>query len=113
MSPVKPMHVQYAEGFQHQSLGYALLHPSSTERLHPGVCGYFDDEGDWKTIVDIPQIKDGEVAALGDLKFVPLDNIPPLPQPTVMRWEPKCSADVEFTKVDGDASAAYVVSLIN
>lgn len=107
------MHIQYAEGFENQSLGYALLHPCSTERLHPGVCGYFDGQGDWKTIVDIPQIKDGEVAVLGDLKFAPLDTIPPLPPPITMRWEPKCSADVEFTKVDADASAGYVVQLVN
>lgn len=109
MSPVKPLYVQYAEGFENQSLGYALLHPCSTERLHPGVCGYFDAQGDWKTIVDIPQIKKGEAAALGDLKFSPLDNIPALPPPNMMRWEPKCSADVEFTKVDADASAGYVL----
>ena len=48
------LHLRYNKAFLAKSLGYALLHPPTTEILHVGVCGYFDGEGDWKTIVDIP-----------------------------------------------------------
>jgi hypothetical protein len=104
MAPSKRMHLQYAEAFEDQALGYGLLHPASTERLHPGVCGYFDEDGDWKTIVDIPRIIDGQVNALGDLHFTTLDEVPTLPSPMSMRWEPKCSAAVSYTKVSQSAS---------
>ena len=103
MAPSKRMHLQYAEAFNDQALGYGLIHPVSTERLHPGVCGYFDDDGDWKTIVDIPKI-DGQVKALGDLHFTPLDEVPALPSPTSMRWEPKCSSTVSYTKDSASTS---------
>jgi hypothetical protein len=107
------MHLQYAEAFEDQALGYGLLHPASTERLHPGVCGYFDEDGDWKTIVDIPRIIDGQVKALGDLRFTTLDEVPTLPSPMSMRWEPKCSAAVSYTKVSQSASIGYIVNIMN
>src|SRR5580692_9603574 len=69
MAPSKPLHMLYAQGFQYDSLGYGLLHPCSSDRLLPGVCGYFDEEGDWRTIVDIVTIAPGKPSALGDLQL--------------------------------------------
>jgi hypothetical protein len=108
MAPDERMHIQYAKAFENHSLGYALLHPCPIERLHPGVCGYFDKEGDWRTIVDIPQIKDEKDQPLGDLKFSSIDSIPPLPAPNFVRWEPKCSYDVTINKGHADTSAGYI-----
>jgi hypothetical protein len=99
------MHIMYAEAFQGESLGYGLLHPCSSDRLHPGVCGYFDEEGDWRTIVDIPQIGEGKPSALGDLQLSPLESVPTLPPPEVVRWEPKSSSDVSTSKTSASATA--------
>jgi len=101
------MHIRYAQEFEDQSLGHALLHPSSTLRLHPGVCGYFDDEGDWRTIVDIPKIKTEVSTKPEDLNFTSLEGTPVLPEAITMNWEPKCSSDVKYHKVDAKASAGY------
>jgi len=111
MAPSKSLDVQYAEAFNDQALGHALLHPCPTERLHPGVCGYFDEDGDWRTIVDIPLLKDGKGASIDSLKFSSLDDTPVLPPSTVMRWEPKCSNNVQYTKVKADVSAKYFPSI--
>jgi hypothetical protein len=48
------LHLRYNKAFLAKSLRYAHLHLPTMEILHVGVCGYFDGEGDWKTIVDIP-----------------------------------------------------------
>ena len=100
------MHLRYNKAFEEQALGYALLHPASTDRIHPGVCGYFDGEGDWKTIVDIPQIK-----ALTDEKrkwFAPMDDLPPVPRGPPVRWEPKIASNMTYTKESADASSKSV-----
>jgi hypothetical protein len=105
MAPSKPLHMLYAQGFQSDSLGYGLLHPCWSDRLHPGVCGYFDEEGDWRTIVDIVTIAPGKPSALGDLQLSPLESIPDLPPSELVRWEPKCSADVTTSKESASSSA--------
>jgi len=104
MAPSKPLHVLYAQEFQNESLGYGLLHPCSSDRLHPGVCGYFDEEGDFRTIVDILQIEPGKPSALGDLQLSPLESTPSLPPPEVLHWEPKSSSDVSSSKNSGSGS---------
>lgn len=38
------------------SQGFALYKPWESKWLKPGMCGFFDAEGDWNTIVDITQI---------------------------------------------------------
>ena len=100
----KRMHLRYNNAFEEQALGYALLHPLSTDRLHPGVCGYFDADGDWKTIVDIPKIKD----TYGKRKswFIPLEeDLAPVPRGPPVRWEPKVSSDMTYEKQTADVSA--------
>lgn len=96
-------HVRYAAEFGELSLGLALLHPCTTSRLHPGVCGYFDDQGDFKTIVDIPQIKTQVSVDPDEYEFTSLDDQLKLPEPTVMRWEPKVSSNVTLNKDTGEA----------
>jgi len=97
------LHIRYAQEFSDLSLGTALLHPPSKGRLHPGVCGYFDSDGDFKTIVDIPQIKMEVSTDLNESKFTSLDQQVQLPEPEVMNWEPKTSS--KMTVDNDDASA--------
>ena len=100
------MHLRYNKAFQEQALGYALLHPAPTDRVHPGVCGYFDGEGDWKTIVDIPQIK----ASKDEKKkwFARIDDLSPVPRGPSVRWEPKISSNMTYIKESADASSKSV-----
>jgi len=98
-----PMHVRYAEEFADLSLGLGLLHPCVKSRLHPGVCGYFDDQGDFKTIVDIPQIKTKVGLEPDDFNFTSLDSHPELPEPEILRWDPKVSSKVSVSKDKGEA----------
>jgi hypothetical protein len=105
MTTHKPLHIRYAEAFEELSLGHAILHPCSTDTLRPGVCGYFDDDGDWKSIVDIPRLVDDINKMPKDLKFIPADNIPPL-SPIFIEWDPKCSSDVSYGNAGEESSAA-------
>jgi hypothetical protein len=103
-----PLHVRYAQEFAHLSLGLALLHPCSETRLHPGVCGYFDEEGDFKTIVDIPKIKTEVSVTPDEMEFTSLDSKVELPEPTTMQWEPKVSSKVTVDKDSGEARFALI-----
>lgn len=102
------LHLRYNKAFQDKSLGYALLHPPGTERVHVGVCGYFDGEGDWKTIVDIPKLKDLKCEKEG--WFRPIDVLPAVPRGPPVRWEPKVASDMTVTKESADGSAKFVPS---
>lgn len=97
------MNLHYNKAFQEQALGYALLHPPPTELLHLGVCGYFDGEGDWKTIVDIPKLKD--LKSVKEGWFKPIDDLAPVPRGPPVRWEPKVSSDMTYIKNSADGSA--------
>ena len=101
------MYVRYSEELLDQGLGHGLLHPSTSERLHVGVCGYFDEEGDWKTIVDIPMLATDKNANPSDLKFTTLSGVPVLPEPTIVQWEPKCSLDVSSHKIGATTDLGY------
>ena len=107
MASPKPMYIRYAEAFADQSLGHALLHPCPTNRLYPGVCGYFDVEGDWHTILDIPDLENELKMLPPELKFTTLEDCPPIPPSGLIVWEPKCSADVTYSKFEEQASATY------
>lgn len=94
--------IRYAEEFNKLSLGHGLLHPCPASRLHPGVVGYYDDDGDWKTILDLSTLKKEDGS-----KYTAIENLPPPPSEPPARWEMKCSSDVTQTHVKTDAGAGY------
>ena len=98
--------IRYAEAFDKLALGHPILHPCSTVRLHPGVVGYYDDDGDWKTIVDLPNMTKEEQG-----KYTRIKDFPLLPSSPPIRWEMKCSSDVTQEHVKTDAGAGYISSL--
>lgn len=103
----KQMYIQYAEAFADQSLGHALLHPCPTSRLHPGVVGYFDSEGDWHTIINLIDLENELKTLPSELKFTTLDEVPPPSPSGMITWEPKCSANVTYDKLEEQAAATY------
>jgi len=92
--------IRYAGAFDKLSLGHGILHPCPASRLHPGVVGYYDDDGDWKTIVDLSTLTKDTAG-----KYTAIENLPALPSDPPTRWEMKCSSDVTQTHVKTDADA--------
>jgi hypothetical protein len=45
--------VVYHKCFENASEGHALYKPFSALELKPGICGYFNHSGDWRTIQDL------------------------------------------------------------
>lgn len=48
----------YVECFSGQAEGWPLYHPIKSTALKPGMCGYFDVDGVWQTIVDLTDPND-------------------------------------------------------
>jgi hypothetical protein len=48
----------YVECFRGQAEGWPLYHPIKSTALKPGMCGYFDVDGMWQTIVDLTDPED-------------------------------------------------------
>ncbi len=53
MSREKDWDVIFAKCFQYQPEGWAFWKKVASRRLRPGMCGYFDEQGDWQLIVDV------------------------------------------------------------
>ena len=106
----EPMHIRYAKAFSNLSLGRALYHPCPKSTLHLGVCGYFDHQGDWKTIVDI--VKMDLTAAPADLKLTSLNPVPSVTPPSVSQWDPICSKNVAYEKLENSAQVGYDILLM-
>ncbi|KAJ5552383.1 hypothetical protein N7494_001761 [Penicillium frequentans] len=49
--PDYDLHKQYAKCMIKRSEGHALYRNVSAEKLKPGTCGYFDNDGDWQVIL--------------------------------------------------------------
>src|SRR5204862_760323 len=53
MSNRKRLDVLYSEQLQNHPEGHALYKKFSAAKIRPGICGYFDSDGDWKQILDM------------------------------------------------------------
>lgn len=99
------LHEVYAQQMQNHSEGYAIYHPETTSTLRPGICGYFNDHGDWTPIVDL---SDSE--ALNKAGYAALDAVlvkAALRPPAV--WGPKASFGVRHKDVEAAFGASSVV----
>lgn len=101
----EPMHIRYAKAFADLSLGRALYHPCPKSTLHLGVLGYFDRQGDWKTLIDIEKMDLSSAPA--NLKLTSLQRVPSIAPPSVSQWDPICSKDVDYEKLENTAKAGY------
>ncbi|KIW88217.1 uncharacterized protein Z519_11328 [Cladophialophora bantiana CBS 173.52] len=64
---VKTISEQYAEYFAHQPEGMAVYRGIDSTMLRPGMCGYFDVNGEWRTIVDLTDSSDLQARGLPDV----------------------------------------------
>lgn len=75
------------------SQGFALYKPWDSKWLKPGMCGYFDAEGDWNTIVDITQISGT------DGTYTPLEESLDIQTTAAEDWAPVFSQGVKYAAV--------------
>ena len=101
------LHEIYAQQMQNHSEGYAIYHPETTSTLRPGVCGYFNNHGDWTPIVDL---SDSE--ALKKAGYTALDTVleKAAKRPPAV-WGPKTSVGVRSKDMDASFGASFVVVL--
>ncbi|KAK5050810.1 hypothetical protein LTR84_003369 [Exophiala bonariae] len=70
MSYDKRADIIFEQRFKNNNEGHALYLPVSSKNLKPGACGYFDHDGNWKTIVHL-----SEPAGLNNGGWSPLSNV--------------------------------------
>ncbi|EXJ66299.1 uncharacterized protein A1O5_10451 [Cladophialophora psammophila CBS 110553] len=61
---IKTISEQYAKYFEHQPEGLAVYTRLDSTMLRPGMCGYFDVDGAWRTIVDLTDSSDLQARGL-------------------------------------------------
>lgn len=62
----------YVECFKRQPEGWAVYPPIKASKLKPGMCGYFDVDGIWQTIVDLTNpfdVKAKQLPPVHDVTF--------------------------------------------
>lgn len=92
----------YVECFRGQPEGWAIYQPIRSSSLKPGMCGYFDVDGMWQTIVD-----------LTNPDYAKSKNLPPVHGvtysegnlATTKHWGLRKSTDVKQEDISADVRA--------
>ncbi|KAL7933332.1 hypothetical protein V8C35DRAFT_305555 [Trichoderma chlorosporum] len=91
----------YAQLLRHHPYGWALYKKVTARDIHPGSCGYFDSDGDWRTLADLTSPK-----GLARQGWTTTDgNIIDDNHPESMIWGPKSSSSVQSTHIGGSVGA--------
>lgn len=64
----------YVESFRREPEGWAVYPPIKSSKLKPGMCGYFDVNGVWQTIVDLSDheaVKNANLPPVHNVTFSP------------------------------------------
>ncbi|GJC86508.1 hypothetical protein ColLi_09346 [Colletotrichum liriopes] len=80
----------YARLLLDHAYGWGLFKKFTTRDIHPGVCGYFDSDGDWHTLVDLNDADDLASQGWSTLD-VPMNRDDKV---DLMTWGPKKSGSV-------------------
>lgn len=83
----------YARLMDDHPYGWALYKKVTTREIHPGSCGYFDSEGNWRSIADLSSPHD----LTNQGWTVPDDGIHDGRGPVSMIWGPNCSKSIQST----------------
>lgn len=89
----------YAELMLVQPWGWALYKKVLAKDIKPGMCGYFDAEGDWQLILDLEDR--GDDCKQWEAVSPPLQ----LKEPQALTWGPKKSSKVEQRKIGATIGA--------
>jgi hypothetical protein len=94
----------YAQLLRNHPYGWALYKKTTTRDLHPGSCGYFDTDGDWKSLADLT--RPDELIRSG--WAVPEDPINRHGSSESLVWGPKNSRSVRSHCLGVTAGTTYV-----
>ncbi|KAK5798345.1 hypothetical protein VI817_004635 [Penicillium citrinum] len=102
MGPSKrPLDLEYAEQMQYHPYGTALYRPQPRDIFHPGMVGYFNEDGDWNPIIDLsqksqPSFTEPALAA----SLTPPDDLPAMARPEEHTWGPKLGDTTRVRQID-------------
>ncbi|KAK3620138.1 hypothetical protein LTR22_025710, partial [Elasticomyces elasticus] len=93
---------EFVECFSEQPEGCAIYQPIKSSAMKPGMCGYFDVDGIWQTIVD-----------LTNPDHVKAKNLPPVDGvafsgpnlATTRNWGLRTSRDIKKEDISTDVKA--------
>lgn len=98
----------YAQLMSDHPYGWGLYKKVTTRDIHPGSCGYFDSEGDWKSIIDLSSEQD----FVSQGWTIPSDRLFDGKEPESATWGPKTSNSVQRFSIGGTARARSVLSYL-
>jgi len=81
MSRKKDWDVIFADCFKYQPEGWAFWKKVANTKVRPGMCGYFDEQGDWQLVVDITDKDEVEKAG-----YTYIEGINVTADPGEERW---------------------------
>lgn len=100
----------YTECFRGQDEGWAVYPPIKSSALKPGMCGYFDVDGIWQTIVDLTNpddVQSKNLPAVHDVEFSS-GNLA-----DTKHWGLRKSKDVSQEDITAQVMAKYVSLRLN
>lgn len=96
------LHVLYNRHMERYGLGHALFEPESSHELKPGACGYLDDHGAWRPLLDLT-----DKAAVEALGYTGIEeSLLAGARPAQYHWGPKSTDTVSYTKANIKAGAS-------
>jgi hypothetical protein len=99
----------YVECFKGQPEGWPVYPPIQATKLKPGMCGYFDIDGIWQTIVDLTDEADVRAKNLRAAHGV---TVGPGNLADTKKWGLRTSTNVEQFEIGASGKVKYV-SVIN
>ncbi|RDW83048.1 hypothetical protein BP5796_04539 [Coleophoma crateriformis] len=94
----------YNSAMKHLGFGYGLVQPEPSEKLHPGQCGYIDEGGRWRPLVDLTDNKTLEANG-----YTPMDPIQAC-APEYPSWDPIFTSDMNVDECELDLEASSLVA---
>jgi hypothetical protein len=111
-SSKKPLDIEYAEQMQSHPYGTALYRPQPRDVFHPGMAGYFNDDGDWNPIVDLSQRSQPKFTQSAFTASLALpDDLPAMAAPEDHTWGPKLGTTTSVRQIDLTAGISQNVLL--
>jgi len=96
------MDLAYATLMEKCPDGTYLYTPPNSKVFHPGSCGYFDDDGLWRLITDLADIKDPD--------YQPPSKPLVLADPTTCTWKKQLSENHEGRGFGGKAEVSGIAA---
>jgi hypothetical protein len=92
----------YTEQFKNHPEGHALYFKVPGHSMKPGSCGYFNESGHWRSIVQIAEVEPTTLASDG---WKPPARLITTENQTGIEWPIKLSESVQERKIEAITSA--------